>query len=88
VYHFLNVETKARLRVKVQLEESHARIPTLMELYPIADWLEREVWDLFGIKFEGHSNLKRIMLYEEFEGHPLRKDYPKTKRQPLMGPQN
>lgn len=88
VYHFLNVESKARLRVKAQLEESHARVASLMEFYPIADWFEREVWDLFGIKFEGHTNLKRIMLYEEFEGHPLRKDYPKTKRQPLMGPQN
>jgi NADH-quinone oxidoreductase subunit C len=43
---------------------------------------------LFGVKFEGHPNLKRLLLYEEFEGHPLRKDYPKTKRQPLIGPEN
>lgn len=88
VYHLLNVEGHARLRVKVQLEESHPHIASIVQLYPIADWLEREVWDMFGIKFEGHSNMKRLLLYEEFQGHPLRKDYPKTKRQPLIGPQN
>lgn len=88
VYHFMKLETKARLRVKVQSDDVHPEVPTLTELWPIANWYEREVWDLFGIKFHGHPNLKRIMLYEEFKGHPLRKDYPKTKRQPLIGPQN
>ena len=88
VYHLMNVDSKARLRVKVQLDESHTHVSSLIGLYPIADWLEREVWDMFGIKFDGHPHLKRLMLYEEFEGHPLRKDYPKTKRQPLIGPQN
>lgn len=88
VYHFMNVDSHTRLRVKVQLDESHTHVASLMPLYPIADWLEREVWDMFGIKFDGHPHLKRLLLYEEFEGHPLRKDYPKTKRQPLIGPQN
>lgn len=88
VYHFLNVDSHARLRVKVQLDESDPHIASIVSLYPIADWLEREVWDMFGIKFDGHSNMKRLLLYESFEGHPLRKDYPKTKRQPLIGPQN
>ncbi|RPH92949.1 NADH-quinone oxidoreductase subunit C, partial [candidate division KSB1 bacterium] len=88
VYHFMNMETKARLRVKVQLAEERAEVASLTPLWPIANWYEREVWDLFGIKFHGHPNLKRIMLYEEFKGHPLRKDYPKTKRQPLIGPKN
>lgn len=88
VYYFMNLATKARLRLKVQSDDEHPDVPTLTELWPIADWYEREVWDLFGIKFHGHPNLTRIMLYEEFKGHPLRKDYPKTKRQPLIGPQN
>jgi len=88
VYHLLNVDSHVRLRVKVQLEESHTHIASIVSLYPIADWLEREVWDMFGIKFDGHSNMKRLLLYESFVGHPLRKDYPKTKRQPLIGPQN
>jgi len=88
VYHLMNVTTHERLRVKVQLEESHLHIASITTLYPIANWLEREVWDMFGVKFEGHPSLKRLLLYEEFQGHPLRKDYSKTKRQPLIGPQN
>jgi NADH-quinone oxidoreductase subunit C len=88
VYHLMNMTTKARLRLKILSDEKTPTVPTLTGLWPITDWLEREVWDLFGVKFEGHPNLKRIMLYEGFQGHPLRKDYPKTKRQPLVGPQN
>jgi NADH-quinone oxidoreductase subunit C len=88
VYHLMNVETKARLRLKVQSDEEHPEVPSLTPLWPIANWYEREVWDLFGIKFHGHPDLRRLLLYEEFKGHPLRKDYPKTPRQPLIGPQN
>lgn len=88
VYHFYSMEKNHRLRIKVRVEEKDAIVPTLTDLWPIADWFEREAWDMFGIKFEGHPNLKRILMYEEFSGHPLRKDYPINKRQPLIGPKN
>ena len=55
-------------------------------LWPIADWLEREVWDMYGVRFADRPDIKRLLLYEEFKGHPLRKDYPIAKRQPLIGP--
>ncbi|MBI3288537.1 MAG: NADH-quinone oxidoreductase subunit C [Elusimicrobia bacterium] len=58
------------------------------ELWPIADWLEREIWDMFGVKFSDRPGIKRLLLYEEFSGHPLRKDYPIAKRQPLIGPKS
>lgn len=82
VYHFYSVDHNLRLRVKLKVEEGQS-VSTLTHLYPVADWFEREVWDLYGIKFAGHPNLKRILLYEEFKGYPLRKDYPYDKRQPL-----
>jgi NADH-quinone oxidoreductase subunit C len=86
VYHLYAVEHNHRLRVKVAVEQDDAWVPTASGLWPIANWLEREVWDMFGIRFEGHPDLRRLLLYEEFEGHPLRKDYPITRRQPLIGP--
>ena len=85
-YHFYSHEHKHRLRLVVPVEE--AEVESLTSLWAGADWLEREVWDMFGIRFHGHPNLKRILMYEEFEGHPLRKDYPVNKRQPLIGPVN
>ena len=88
VYHFFSVTLNHRLRIKVPVEEKDALVPSLAGLWPTADWFEREVWDMFGIRFEGHPNLKRILMYEEFKGHPLRKDYPYNKRQPLIGPKN
>ena len=87
VYHFYSIAKNHRLRLKVCVEENDARMPSLADRWPIADWFEREVWDMFGIRFEGHPNLKRILMYEAFVGHPLRKDYPYNKRQPLIGPQ-
>ena len=88
VYHFFSLVKNQRLRVKVPVEEKEASIASLTGLWPSANWFEREVWDMFGIRFEQHPNLKRILMYEEFKGHPLRKDYPYTKRQPLIGPKN
>ena len=88
VYHFYSLAKNHRLRVKVRVDEKDAVLPTLTGFWPIADWLEREVWDMFGIRFDGHPNLKRILMYEEFAGHPLRKDYPYNKRQPLIQPRN
>ncbi len=87
-YHFFSLMHKHRLRLVVPLEEADAELDSVTSLWAGADWLEREVWDMFGIRFEGHPNLKRILMYEEFEGHPLRKDYPVNKRQPLIGPVN
>lgn len=88
VYHFYSMEKNHRLRIKVRVDEKDAVVPTLTDLWPIANWFEREAWDMFGIKFDGHPDLKRILMYEEFVGHPLRKDYPINKRQPLIGPKN
>lgn len=87
VYHFYSTTKNQRLRLKARVNEKDS-VPTLTVIWPIADWFEREAWDMFGIKFEGHPNLKRILMYEGFTGHPLRKDYPINKRQPLIGPKN
>ncbi len=87
-YHFYSLQHKHRLRLVVPVEEAEAELDSLTSLWAGADWLEREVWDMFGIRFQGHPDLKRILMYEEFQGHPLRKDYPVNKRQPLIGPVN
>ncbi len=88
VYHFYSMSHKHRLRLVVPVDESEARVDSVTTLWPGADWLEREVWDMFGIDFKGHPDLRRILMYEGFDGHPLRKDYPVNKRQPLIGPRN
>jgi NADH-quinone oxidoreductase subunit C len=88
VYHFYSMALKHRLRLVVPVEESAAEVDSLSSLWPGADWLEREVWDMFGIRFRGHPDLRRILMYDGFEGHPLRKDYPVKRRQPLIGPLN
>jgi NADH-quinone oxidoreductase subunit C len=88
VYHLYSVGRNHRLRVKARVPEEPAEIDTVTGLWSSANWMEREVYDMYGIRFRGHPDLRRLLLYEEFEGHPLRKDYPKEKRQPLIGPRN
>jgi NADH-quinone oxidoreductase subunit C len=88
VYHLYSVAQKHRLRLVVPVDQTDAEVDSLTPLWPGANWLEREVWDMFGIVFRGHPDLKRILMYEGFEGYPLRKDYPVRKRQPLIGPIN
>ncbi len=88
VYHLYSVARNRRVRIKARVDEDAAEIDSAVELYPSANWMEREVFDLYGIRFRDHPDLRRILLYEEFEGHPLRKDYPKQRRQPLIGPEN
>jgi NADH-quinone oxidoreductase subunit C len=88
VYHFFSSVHTHRLRLKVPLAASDPQVDSLTSLWKAANWFEREVWDMFGIVFTGHPNLKRILMYEPFNGHPLRKDYPFNKRQPLIGPVN
>ena len=88
VYHFLSHRRNQRLRIKVPVEGKDPRVATLQDLWISANWLEREVWDMFGIRFDNHPDLRRVLMYEEFEGHALRKDYRVDKRQPLVGPVN
>jgi len=88
VYHFFSLEKRIRLRVKVPVDKKEPEVDSLCSIWPGANWYEREVYDMFGVKFRGHPNLTRILMYPEFEGHPLRKDYPINKRQPLIGPKD
>lgn len=83
IYGFKSTVFKHRVKVKVLLEEDDAVVPSLHQVYKIADWLEREVFDQYGVTFTGHPNLKRLLNHHEFVGHPLRKDYPCQKRQKL-----
>ena len=86
VYHLCSLSRRHRVRIKARVSEADPVIDSAVSVYASANWMEREVFDMYGIRFEGHPDLRRILLYEEFEGHPLRKDYPKEKRQPLIGP--
>jgi NADH-quinone oxidoreductase subunit C len=88
VYHLYSLEHNHRVRIKCPVDADEPSIDSAVELWPVADWLEREAWDMFGVTFNGHPDLRRILMYEEFEGHPLRKDYPVNRRQPLVGPKN
>jgi NADH-quinone oxidoreductase subunit C len=76
VYLLSNISTADRLTVRVMLDEPDLSVPSVVTLWEGANWLEREVWDMFGVQFEGHPDLRRILLPEEFTAHPLRKDYP------------
>ncbi len=83
-YQLRSLAHRHRLRLKIAVPEHDARVPSLAELWPAFNWQERETFDMYGIRFDGHPDLRRIYLYEEFVGYPLRKDYPKEKRQPLV----
>jgi NADH-quinone oxidoreductase subunit C len=76
VYQVRNMSTRLQFRVRVPLPEEDPEVESVSEVWRTANWLEREVYDLMGVRFLGHPDLKRIMLPEDFEGHPLRKEYP------------
>ncbi len=88
VYNLFSLLKNRRLFIKARVPEADPTMDSVTSFWPAANWYEREVWDMFGIEFKGHPHLKRILMYEEFKGHPLRKDYPYNKRQPLIGPPN
>src|SRR5919106_924575 len=73
--HFVSIPNRLRLRVKVRVQDG-GTVPTVQGVWPSAGWPEREVWDMFGIFIEGHPDLRRLLMPEDWEGHPLRKDYP------------
>lgn len=77
VYHLLSMENNARIRVKMSIAEGDSA-PTVTGVFPNADWYEREVFDMYGVVFEGHPDMRRILTDYGFEGHPLRKDFPLT----------
>ena len=76
VYHLFSIENSIRLRLKTQVGGTNPKVDSLVPVWPAANAFEREVFDLFGVRFEGHPDLRRILLPEDWEGHPLRKDYP------------
>ena len=86
VYHLYSTAHQQRLRLKARVPEENPSLASVTSVWTGANWLERETYDMYGVRFSGHPDLRRIYLYDEFEGHPLRKDYPKEKRQPLIGP--
>ena len=77
IYHFLSPTLNARIRLKVRADET-TQVPSLIEVFPGADWFEREAYDLYGVIFTGHPDMRRLLTDYGFEGHPLRKDFPRT----------
>jgi NADH-quinone oxidoreductase subunit C len=75
-YQLYSLEHNHRLRVKVFLEEDDAHLPTMWNVWKAANWLEREIYDMFGVTFDGHPDLRRILMPADYEGYPLRKDFP------------
>jgi NADH-quinone oxidoreductase subunit C len=84
VYHLFSLSRNRRLRIKVSLPGENPVVDSLTGLWKNANWLEREVFDMFGVAFMGHPDLRRILMYDGFQGHPLRKSYPWRKEQPLI----
>jgi NADH-quinone oxidoreductase subunit C len=84
VYHLNSLTLKHRLRVKIGVDGADPWVHSVVGIWGAADWLERECYDMFGIDFKGHPDLRRILMYDSFEGHPLRKDYRYDKRQPIV----
>jgi len=76
IYHLLSISNKERVRLKVHLNSASPVVESITSVWPGANYFEREVFDLFGIRFTGHPHLRRILMPEDWEGHPLRKDYP------------
>ena len=83
-YNLYSITRKKSLCVRVELRSDDLKVPSIASLYRTADWWERYIYDMFGFEFTGHPNLQRLLLYPEFVGHPLRKDYPVRKRQLLV----
>lgn len=86
VVHYYSFTHKHRIRLKFPIPEADPVYDSLSELWACADWLEREVYDMFGLKANGHPNLRRILTHDDFEGHPLRKEYPVNRRQGIRPP--
>lgn len=84
VYHLFSLTRLLRLRFKAGVAEGDLTVDSLTGLWKNANWLEREVFDMFGIRFNGHPDMRRLFMYDGFEGHPLRKDYPLRKGQPRI----
>jgi NADH-quinone oxidoreductase subunit C len=86
VYHLLSIPNRLRLRVKVRVASNDVDgvVPTVQSIWPAAGWPEREVWDMFGIVFAGHTDLRRLLMPDDWEGHPARKDYPVQIRKPAQ----
>jgi NADH:ubiquinone oxidoreductase subunit C len=90
IYRLMKFDTDGgndlgRVEIHCAVDEAPV-LRSVADLWPVADWLEREVWDMFGVRFADRPDIKRLLMYEEFKGHALRKDYPIAKRQPLIGP--
>ena len=87
VYHLYSMPHNQRLRLRVPVKSAEAVVDSVTRIWASANWFERDVWDMFGIRFAGHPDLRRILMYDGFEGHALLKDYPITRRQPIIGAQ-
>lgn len=84
IYHLLSIPFSRKLRLRVALPEEDPKVDSIVPVWPGANFMEREVWDMFGITFANHPDLRRILMYDEFVGHPLRKDYPLQGKQPRV----